>query len=138
MDGGAIDPTGVPGGLGEQRLDEFGNVMGEEIPTNISEEIMESMKNVWSVFDLEEKDQVTILELPTIMRALDINIDAHGALERVTALIDPGNTQQLSFNRLKDVMEEELKDNDTIDQFIDQIKLLDRDGDGKIPTPEFK
>ena len=135
---GAIDPTGDPGGLGEQRLDEFGNVMGEEIPTNISEEIMESMKNVWSVFDLEEKDQVTIDELPTIMRALDIHIDAPGALERVTAMIDPNNSRSMTFNRLKDVMEEELKDNDTIDQFIEQIRLLDRDGDGKIPTPEFK
>ena len=134
----SIDPTSVPGGVDGAQLDEFGNVMGEEIPTNISEEIMESMKNVWSVFDLEEKDQVTIDELPTIMRALDINIDAEGALKRVTEMIDPDHKGQMSFSKLKDVMEEELKDNDTIDQFIEQIRLLDRDGDGKIPTPEFK
>jgi Ca2+-binding EF-hand superfamily protein len=31
------------------------------------------MQNIWSVFDLERKDQVSIIELRTIMRALDFD-----------------------------------------------------------------
>ena len=31
------------------------------------------MQNIWSVFDLERKDQVSVIELRTIMRALDID-----------------------------------------------------------------
>ena len=44
------------------------------MPTVISEEVMVDMKNVWSVFDSDNKDSVTIDELKTIMRALDVDV----------------------------------------------------------------
>jgi Ca2+-binding EF-hand superfamily protein len=31
------------------------------------------MRNIWSVFDLDRKNQVSIIELRTILRALDID-----------------------------------------------------------------
>jgi Ca2+-binding EF-hand superfamily protein len=34
---------------------------------------MDDMRNIWSVFDLDGKDQVSIIELRTILRALDID-----------------------------------------------------------------
>ena len=130
-----VDPTAeVQGAL----LDEHGNPLGEEIATNITEEMMESMKKIWMVFDHEEKDSVTIVELATIMRALDVNVDREEKLDEIRAAIDPNNTKVFNFSSLKDVMEEQLKDHDTIEAFIEQIKKLDKDGDGKIPTPEFK
>ena len=48
------DPTADPGAV---KLDENGNPIVEgEIPSVITEEIMQDMKNVWSVFDSENKD----------------------------------------------------------------------------------
>ena len=47
-----IDPTRDPSApTGEVKLDENGNPIVEDAPTNISEEMMQSMKNIWSVFD---------------------------------------------------------------------------------------
>ena len=69
-----IDPTTNP--EAPWGVDENGNPLPnpEAPPSNIPEEVMVDMKNIWSVFvtagDPEEK--VTIDELRTIMRALDI------------------------------------------------------------------
>ena len=35
-------------------------------------------------------------------------------------------------------MEEQLRDTDTKEALEEQLKKLDKDGDGKIPSPEFK
>ena len=79
---GAIDPTANP--AENVRLDENGNPILEDVlPPNITEEVMIDMKNIWSVFDTENKNEVTIDELPTIMRALDVNVSTPGALEEV-------------------------------------------------------
>lgn len=95
------------------------------------------MKNIWSVFDLEQKNQVAINELRTIMRALDID-PSFDELEFITKQIDPEETGFFTFERLHDVMEEKLRDVDTVEDLIEQLKRLDRDKDGKIPNPEFK
>ena len=39
----------------------------------IPPEVFADMKNIWSVFDLENKNQVSIVEFRTILRALDID-----------------------------------------------------------------
>lgn len=46
---------------------------GEEKKDVIPPEVLEDMQNIWSVFDLERKDQVSIIELRTILRALDFD-----------------------------------------------------------------
>jgi Ca2+-binding EF-hand superfamily protein len=35
-------------------------------------------------------------------------------------------------------MEEKLRDVDTVEDLMEQLKKLDRDKDGKIPNPEIK
>ena len=96
------------------------------------------MKNLWSVFDEDGKNEVPIEELATIMRALDVDIRGPGKLEEIQKKIDPDNKGYITFENLKIVMEDELKDPHTIEVLIDWLKKLDRDGDGKIPSPEFK
>ena len=69
----AIDPTANPADM--PKLDENGNpILTDQPPSIIAEEIMQDMKNVWSVFDTKNEDKVTISELKTIMRALDVNL----------------------------------------------------------------
>ena len=53
-------------------------------------------------------------------------------------MIDPDNTGFITFARLTVVMEDKLKETDTMEDLIEQLKKLDKDGDGKIPAPEFK
>ena len=72
------------------------------------------------------------------MRALDIKVDDDGTLEEVRKMIDPDNTGYITFARLQVVMEDKLKEVDTVEDLIEQLKKLDKDNDGKIPAPEFK
>ena len=44
----------------------------------------------------------------------------------------------VSFEQLKAVMEEKLKDIDTLEDLIEQLRKLDKDKDGRINNPEFK
>ena len=66
---GQIDPTADPGAA--PQLDENGNPI-PEVPSVIDEEVLKDMQNIWSVFDTDNSNQVTIDELRTIMRALDV------------------------------------------------------------------
>ena len=95
------------------------------------------MQNIWSVFDIERKDQVEVHELRTIMRALDID-PSEDELEMITKQIDPDYTGFFNFAKLREVMEEKLRDVDTIEDLMEMLRKLDRDKDGKIPNPEFK
>ena len=72
------------------------------------------------------------------MRALDINVDREGVYEEIREMIDPDNTGYMSFDKLTLVMEEQLRDTDTKEALEEQLKKLDKQGQGKIPTPEFK
>jgi Ca2+-binding EF-hand superfamily protein len=56
----------------------------------------------------------------------------------VKSKIDPDSTGFIKFENLKQVMEEKLKDVDTVDDLIALFKKLDKNDDGEIPVPEFK
>ena len=113
-----IDPTANPADA--PKLDELGNPIVEEPKESvISEEVMVDMKNIFAVFDPENKDQVTIDELRTIMRALDVSVNTEEALDEVKEMIDPEHTGFITFARLVVVMEEKLKDTDTVEDLME-------------------
>ena len=95
------------------------------------------MLNVWSVFDLNKTHSVEIKNLRTIMRALDFDLDPD-ELAVVREQIDPENSGVIKYQNLKLVMEDKLKDKDTPEDMLKELAHLDRDGDEKIPVPEFK
>ena len=111
---------------------------GEEAKEEtIPEEIFQDMRNIFDVFDMQDTKAVPIKELRTIMRALDFDVDA-AELEIIRKKIDPDGEGFIKFANLKIVMEEKLKDVDTVEDLMEQFKHLDRDRDGFIPIPEFK
>ena len=52
--------------------------------------------------------------------------------------IDPTGQGYFTFEKLNEVMEEKLRDVDTAEDLLEQLKKLDKDKDGKIANPEFK
>ena len=68
----------------------------EKIEEVIPEEILEDMKNLWSVFDMDSQDVVDIAHLRVIMRALDFDLDRE-QLAIVQEKIDPGKTGKIRF-----------------------------------------
>lgn len=121
-----------------QATNEFGEpIVAEEVKELIPEEILEDMHNLWSVFAMENQDRVPISELRVIMRALDFDLSPT-ELAECRKEIDPQNEGYIRFENLKKVMEGRLKEVDTYEDLIKEFNLLDKDGDGKIPAPEFK
>ena len=89
MDGAAAAPGDAPAGglvLGEDGLpvQQEENKEDEIIPP----EILEDMKNVWSVFSTVTHSDVEISNLRTILRALDFDLDPD-ELAYVQKQIDP-------------------------------------------------
>lgn len=116
---------------------------GERLPEGykpdgvISLETYVDMKNIWSVFDLQEINRVSVVELRTILRALDIDPN-EDELNHIRKQIDPTGQGYFNFEKLNEVMEEKLRDIDTAEDLLEQLKKLDKDRDGKIANPEFK
>ena len=118
----------VPGGM-----DELGGLKPQQEEQKqeevIPEEIIEDMKNLWTVFDMEHTEFVDIKHLRVIMRALDFDLSVE-ELAHVQKAIDPNNTGKITFQNLKLVMEDKLKDTDTPEDMAARLKHLDKDGDG--------
>ena len=86
---------------------------------------------------MNKTHSVEIKHLRTIMRALDFDLPPE-ELEIVRQQIDKDGSGVIKFQNLKAVMEDKLKDKDTPEDMISELKHLDRDKDDKIPVPEFK
>ena len=128
-----------PGGSTLDQIGEEGDRLpdGYKLDGVISLETFIDMRNVWSVFDLDGRNQVSIVELRTILRALDID-PSEDELNHIGKQIDPTRQGYFTFEKLNEVMEEKLRDVDTPEDLLEQLRKLDRDKDGKIPSPEFK
>ena len=138
MEGGAAAIDGAPAGglvLGDDGLP----IAPEEtkIEEIIPEEILKDMENVWSVFDMHKTHSVEIRHLRTIMRALDFDL-LDEELAIVQKQVDPENSGVIKYSNLKLVMEDKLKDKDTPEDMMGELRHLDRDKDERIPVPEFK
>ena len=134
---------GAPGGDGPAG----GLQLGEDgLPIPVEEnkeeeiippEILQDMQNVWFVFDINKQHSVEMKHLRTIMRALDFDLSPE-ELALVQKQIDPEETGVIKYQNLKLVMEDKLKDKDTPEDMMNELKHLDTDNDDKIPVPEFK
>ena len=143
----APDPALMDGAGGAENAPAGGLTIGDDgLPVQpeenkveeiIPEEILKDMENIWSVFDMENTHSVEIKHLRTIMRAMDFDLEPE-ELEQVRKDIDPQNTGSIRYANFKLVMEDKLKDKDTPEDMIAELKHLDRDKDDRIPVPEFK
>lgn len=95
---GGMGMTGMGGTMGgamgaSNGLDQIGEE-GDRLPEGftpdgvISLETFIDMRNIWSVFDLDETNKVSVGELRTILRALDID-PSEDELHAIRKQIDP-------------------------------------------------
>ena len=93
---GTQPPTGALDQIGEE---------GDRLPEGykpdgvISLETFIDMRNIWSVFDTQNKGTVSIIELRTILRALDID-PSEDELAHIAKQIDPNGMGMFTFEKL--------------------------------------
>ena len=124
---------GFGAGLGEGELPKE-----EEPPKNpvLSPEIMIDIDKIFDVFQ-DANGLVPIHELRVVLRALDVD-PIEEEMGDLIKQADPNGSQSFDKKNLISIMEDKLKDMDTVEDMIEQFKLLDRKGNGKIPNPELK
>ena len=79
-----------------------------------------------------------IKELVTMLRALDVDPRDNEEINDLVQKADPNNEGFFTKEALLAIMEDKLRDPDTVEALIERFKLLDRSGSGKISIPEFK
>ena len=109
----------------------------EEKEEILKPEVMQDINDLWEVFVQEGTDTVDIKELVVMMKALDVRPDEE-EINDLVAQADPNHEQCFTKDALVAIMEEKLRDVDTVEDLIEQFQLLDRAGSGKIPVPELK
>ena len=101
----------------------------EEDPNAILKpEILMDINNLWEVFITEGTDVVPIKELVTLLRALDVDPVNDDDINALVQKADPNNEGFFTKEALLVIMEDKLRDPDTVEALIEQFKLLDRAG----------
>ena len=98
---------------------------------------MEDIKEVWDVFDMGKTNAIPMKELRTVMRALNVDLNAE-ELEMTRKEIDPEKSGFIKFENLLAIMETKLKEDGGYDDMMEKFSIFDPHGTGKIPNSEFK
>ncbi len=119
---------------GEQVLDVPLEMEKEEI---LKPDVLEDIHKLWDVFTIENTDEAPIADLITIMKALDVEPDPD-EINDLVMQADPNGEQKFTKEALIAIMEEKLRDIDTVEELEKQFMLLDKGGSGRICIPEMK
>lgn len=71
------------------------------------------------------------------MRAINLN-PTNAEVEEMKRKIDPFNSGQFKLSQIEDLIRQRGKDQDSLQDVIEALKVFDNDRDGKIPIADFK
>ena len=109
----------------------------DEKEQTLKPEVLEDISNLWEVFVEKGTDTVKIEELVVMMKALDVCPEKED-YANLAQEADPQGEGVFTKDALVRIMEDKLKEVDTVEDLLEQFALLDRGGSGKIPAPELK
>ena len=87
-------------------------VQKEEI---LKPDVIEDINRLWEVFVIENKDEAHISDLVPMMKALDVEPDPD-EINDLVMQADPNNEEKFSKEALIAIMEEKLRDIDTVEE----------------------
>lgn len=91
-------------------------------------EVVADINALWEIFIDDGTDVVKISKLVTIMWALDVEPVDDVDVNNLVKQADPNNEGVFTKEALVAIMEEKLRDTDTIEELIEWFKLLDWGG----------
>ena len=103
------------------------------------------IKEIFELFNTgEEKingvrtktNYVKTSELGSLLRAININ-PTESELADLIVKIDPTNSQQFNLQQLENLVRFRGKDQDTLQEVMEALKVFDTDHDGKLAVEEF-
>ena len=100
---------------------------------NMTNEIRE----IFLLFDKNNNGLVQTTELGNLVRAINLN-PTNAEVEEMKKKIDPTNSGHFKLSSLENLIKERGKDQDSLQDVIEALKVFDHDRDGKIPLGDFK
>jgi Ca2+-binding EF-hand superfamily protein len=105
--------------------------------SGLSDEKLKEYKESFEMFDRDKNGQINAKELGNILRSL-----SHEPTESdLNALIeehDGDRDGKIEFNEFLQIILKYAKDTDIEDELIEAFKVFDKEGNGLIPSSEFK
>merc|ERR1711976_473719 len=104
----------------------------------LTEEQIEAIKEVFTLFDQDGNETITIHELGTVMRALGQH-PTQAELRAIIAEIDADGNGIIEFDELVDLMSRRpWGERGSADELKAAFSIFDRDGSGYIDAAEFR
>eukprot|EP01006_Ploeotia_vitrea_P060147 TRINITY_DN75381_c0_g1_i1.p1 TRINITY_DN75381_c0_g1~~TRINITY_DN75381_c0_g1_i1.p1 ORF type:complete len:149 (+),score=84.55 TRINITY_DN75381_c0_g1_i1:49-495(+) len=104
---------------------------------SLSNEQVEELKEVFSVYDNDNTDKIAIKDLGACFRSLGVTLNQYDE-EQMIQEVDPAGTGEVTFERFQSLMEKKMKHIHTVDEIVEAFKVFDKDGSGLISADDIK
>ena len=95
------------------------------------------IKEIFALFDKQNRGMVNTTELGTLVRALNLN-PTEDEINQMRLEVDGKNTGSFSLMNLENAVQKRGKDKETLQDLIDALRVFDTDHDDKITIKDFK
>jgi calmodulin len=105
--------------------------------SGLNDEKLKEYKEAFEMFDRDKNGLINSKELGNILRSLGhepIEGDLNGLIEEH----DSDKDDKIEFNEFLQIILKYTKDTDIEDELIEAFKVFDKEGNGLIPSSEFK
>ena len=118
---------------------EEGNGEGEDevLGASLKDEFRDEVEEVFGIFDKDNDDRVGLLDLGQLLRWLGFN-PTERELRNFLDKYDTAKTGLIHKKYVYKIVEQKVKEPDTIEELIEAMKILDHNKDGTIAVPELR
>jgi len=95
------------------------------------------IREIFALFDKNSDGKVHTIELGTVLRAINLN-PSEQEIEDLMSQIDPHKTGEFTLEQLISLVQRRGKDQDSLEDLVEALKVFDADRDGKITIEEFR
>lgn len=103
----------------------------------ITEDIKAEINECFDIFDKDKDNQITYVELGTLLRWLKFN-PTEREMKEFAQEFDQNSSNLVNRKTVMKIVDRKLQDTDTLDELIEAMKLFDNDKDGKLLVPELR
>ena len=109
----------------------------EVLGASLKDEFRDEVEEVFGIFDKDNDDRVGLLDLGQLLRWLGFN-PTERELRNYLDKYDTAKTGLIHKKYVYKIVEQKVKEPDTIEELIEAMKILDHNKDGTISVPELR
>lgn len=104
---------------------------------NLTDDKIKEYKEAFEMFDRDKDGYINQKELGNILRSLGHDPSEQDLVDMMQD-IDVNNNKCIDFNEFMQLMHKRAKQSDIEEELVEAFRIFDKEGNGLIPTSEFK